>query len=1059
MTMKNLNRPLLRNIGHLFDKHYLLVWMLCTFGVAAAQNTGGRITGSVVSDKDGEPLTGVSILVKGTSKSAITDMNGNFSVNANAGQTIVFTFIGFEKLQATVTADKMNVRMKEAINTLDELVVIGYGTQRKKVNTGATLQIKGEELERQTTVSALHALQGSTPGVLITSTSGQPGASVNVTIRGKGTLTGANPLYIIDGVMGGDINSLSNSDIASIDVLKDAASCAIYGAQASNGVVIVTTKSGVGKARVSFESYYGVQNLAKKYEMLDASQYATVMNLQNINMGKAALYTDKTAFISKYADTDWLDEIFVEDAPIYSLNVGINGSSETSAYSMSVARTGQDGIVGGHDISSYERTNFRINSNHKLYDNKLTIGEHLNFVYINDHGIDVGGLYFNSLRAAFNTSPFLPMFDDNGNYLNNETGSTYNSTTWTPWFTGESNPYASMAISTKRSSSQRLFGDIYAELELLKGVKLKTSFGLNVYTGGSRSFTPVYELSMYTYNNKDFATQSLNRNRKWNWDNTLTYSRKLGDHGFTALIGMSMEEYQGEKMYIKNTDLVIADYEHAWIDNTTNTDIALFKYEGYPEEESMMMSYFGRLNYNFQEKYLFNATIRADGSSRFAASNRWGYFPSFSGGWILSSEDFMTDVTTIDFLKIRGSWGQVGNQNIKAWQYVAPITTADTYYYFGSGISENSLYSAGAAVDVVGAYPSRLSNPELKWETSEQTNVGFDAKLLSSRLDVSIEWYSKVSRDWLIQSPVLATAGADAPYINGGDVHNSGVELALIWNDRMGDFSYKVGINGSYNKNVVRDIPNSDGIIYGLANEIYSNAPAAYRKAEEGYPIGYFWGYQTDGIISTAEELAAYKAQFGNNTPQGSLIALGDVKYKEVQVDNKINENDKTMIGDPNPDYIFGFSLSGNWKGLDFSVIANGTAGNQIFQSYRNWSSQYSNYSTTILEAWNTRNTESSVPRLTTTNLNYQASDLFVQDGSFLRISNIQLGYDIAPLFHLKYLSKCRIYAAVQNALTISKYDGMDPEIGYGTDESTSGFDLGYYPRPRIVLAGVNITF
>lgn len=1041
------------------NRLFLMVLLFCSYGMATAQTAGGKITGTVTSEKDNEPLAGVSILVKGTTSSAITDFNGDFSIKANPGQTLVMSYIGFEGMQVVATNGKMAIVMKETVNSLDELVVIGYGTVRKKVNTGATLQVKGDDLQRQTTTTALHALQGSTPGVVITSTSGQPGADVKVTIRGLGTLSGANPLYIIDGVMGGNIAAISNSDIASIDVLKDAASCAIYGAQGANGVIIVTTKSGKGKSRVTFDSYYGVQNIAKKYDLLDASEYATVMNLQNINMGKAALYSDKNAFLAKYANTDWLDEMIVEDAPMYNVNLNVSGGSDVSTHSISLNRTGQDGIVGGHDVSSYERTTFRVNSEHKMYDNKLTIGEHINYSYVRNAGIGVGGLYNNTLRAAFNASPFLPMTDDSGNYLNNKATSMYNGAAWTPWNPGEANPYAAMMMSTSNSSSEQLFGDVYAEFEPIKGLKFKTTLGIDIYSGGSRSFTPVYELSMYSYSNNDYASQSMNRSRRYNWENTVTYQTKFGDHDLTVLAGNTINEYQGEWMYLRNANLTIADFEHAWIDNTLSRDLTLLSFGGAPNNESKMMSYFGRFIYNYQDKYLLNGTLRADGSSRFAAGHRWGYFPSISMGWLASSEEFMNDVTAINFLKVRGSFGQVGNQNTAPWQYVAPITTSNTNYYFGAGTAPNTLTSKGATINVTGAYPSRLSNPLLKWEASEQANIGFDAKFLQSKLDMSFDWYNKISRDWLIQAPVLATAGADAPYINGGDVHNTGVELSLTWNDHIGDFNYKVNVNGSTNKNMVRDIPTEDGIIYGTSNEIYANAPAVYRRAEEGYPIGYFWGYQTDGIIATNDQLTAYKALVGNNTPQGSLIGLGDVMYKEVLVDGKIDENDKTMIGDPNPDFIFGLNISGNWKQLDFSLVASGTAGNQIFQSYRNSTSQFSNYSTSVLNAWNSRNTGSDVPRLTTSNLNYQPSDLFVKDGSFLRISNIQIGYDIAKLLNWKYLSRCRIYGAVQNAITFTKYDGMDPEIGYGTDASTSGMDLGYYPRPRILLAGVNLTF
>jgi TonB-linked SusC/RagA family outer membrane protein len=453
---------------------------------------------------------------------------------------------------------------------------------------------------------------------------------------------------------------------------------------------------------------------------------------------------------------------------------------------------------------------------------------------------------------------------------------------------------------------------------------------------------------------------------------------------------------------------------------------------------------------------MINATLRADGSSRFASGNRFGYFPSVSAGWTISNEKFMESTKSwLDFLKIRVSWGQVGNQNIDNYQYLAPIKNTNTHYLFGSGYSDSD--AADQLGKNWGAYPSRLANADLTWETSEQTNIGFDARLLQSRLGVNFDFYVKNTKDWLVQAPILATVGAGAPYINGGSVKNTGVELALTWNDQIGkDFTYNIGVNGSYNKNKVGEIPNEDGIIHGSSNQLYDNSPEFYR-AENGKAIGYFWGYKTDGLFQNQQEINDWIAA-GNGILQ-SDVQPGDVRYVDVNHDGVIDDNDKVDLGNGMPDFTFGFNLGFTYKNFDFSVVASGAAGQQIVQSYRGQTNKYANYTTRILDRWTGEGTSYTIPRVTEQNINWQFSDLYVQDGDYLRISNITLGYDFAKLIHCKAISQCRLYAQVQNAFTFTKYDGMDPEIGYGTDSWASGIDVGYYPRPRTFLVGVNLKF
>ncbi len=1047
------------------------LWKICLILVVSLFSTVGlyaqavqEISGTVTSL--GEPLTGASVVEKGTTNGTLTDIDGQFTLKVKEGATLEISFIGFKAKTVVVGQTKvLNIELEEEANILNEVIAIGYGVQKKKLNTGATLQVKGDDLARLNTTNPLQALQGQSPGVQISSTSGQPGAEMKVTVRGLGTIGNSGPLYIIDGVEG-DISVLNASDIQSIDVLKDAASAAIYGAQAANGVILVTTKQGTkGRGQVSFDAYYGIQNVARKANMLNAEEYKTIMNEQSLNSGGGLINFDG---MDGLADTNWINQMFKDDAKTENYALNVNGGSETSVYSLSLNYLSQEGIVGGKDISNYERYGFRINTEHKLYNNFLKVGQHLNFNYIKNRGIDVGNQYNNTLRGAFATSPLSPVYSDNSPY-----GSPYNDTTNSPWYNGDGNPYGSMMTnSNNKNDAQKLMADVYAEIEPIHNLKVRSVFGINYSSSEYRSYTPFYQFSAYDYN-KDHTTveQNMSKGHTLTWTNTAGYDFTMAeDHAFNVLVGMEAVRYQGSYLSGSNWNLLsqFNDFSHAYLDNTTGKATATVNDKnevtvtetrtvgGRPEHTYRRVSYFGRIGYNYKERYMFNATLRADGSSKFAKGNRWGYFPSFSAGWVITNEDFMqsiVDSRTLDFLKLRVSWGQVGNQDIDNDQYTAPINTSTAVstdnpaanYVFGTNKN-----------NVPGAYPSRLSNKEVKWETSEQFNVGVDAYFLKNRLGVNADFYIRTTKDWLVEAPILATAGTGAPYINGGDVKNTGVELALTWRDNIGQFNYNVGVNGAYNRNRVGNIPTEDGIIHGTTAMLFDNSEEFYR-AENGHAIGYFWGYKTDGLFQNEEEIAAWKAA-GKGILQAD-VKPGDVKYVDMNGDGKIDAEDKTDLGNGMPDFTFGFNLGFEYKGFDFSLNANGVAGNEIVQSYRNHTNKQANYTTAILQRWTGEGTSNKIPRVTETNVNWQFSDLYLQKGDYLRISNITIGYDFAKLINWKYISQCRLYASVQNAFTFTNYDGMDPEIGYGTDKWVQGIDLGYYPRPRTYLFGVNLKF
>jgi len=1036
----------------------MLALLVCLAAKAQQQQVSG-----IVRDQSGTPMPGVNVLLKGTTFGTSTDSNGKFVLQAAPVDVLEVSFIGYKPKQISVgNQTTFDIVIDEDLTTLSEVIVVGYGEQKKALNTGANLQVKGEDLQKLSTTNVLQALQGQTPGVQITTTSGQPGSGIRVVIRGQGTINGAGPLYVVDGVLMGDINFLSPSDIESIDVLKDAASAAIYGSQGANGVILVTTKKGkgAGKSQITFDAFYGVQNVARKMPMLNAQEYAMIMNESAVNSGNQPFFTDdevtkigngatdwsnprltNSQIKAMQGGTNWLDQIFEKNAPTQNYALGLTGGSETSTYSSGLSYQSQAGIIGGKANSYYERYNFRFNSEHKLYGDVLRFGENLNFAYTKNNGIQVGGIYGNSVLPALQASPFLPMYDSTGNFWDNS-GSK--------WVPGEANPYAQLQLQNQsRNNTQRIVGNIYLELRPIKNLKLRSTLSMDASNNDGHSFTPVYKLSQYSFNDTTRVSQSMGKYRTLIWDNLATYASNAGDdHHFEVMAGTSVILGTGVGMYGSNYNLSFNTLENAWLSNSLNkTNANKMGVSGGPSDDNKVLSYFGRFHYNFKETYLLNATFRADASSNFARGHRWGYFPSVSAGWVLTNENFMAGLTRVfDQLKLRASWGQVGNRNVPAFRYLSPVTYAYGNYPFG--VTEGNL--------TPGAYQSRLANPNLKWETSEQTDIGFDARLLGGKMSVAFDWYNKATKDWLIQAPVVATAGADAPWINGGKVTNKGVELMLSYTDEIGSLRYTVSANGAYNTNKVNEIPTADGTIHGETNAIFVNADEFYR-AQTGYPIGYFYGYKTNGVFQTEEDVNNYRNSEGKVIQPDAKP--GDLRYVDKDGNGVIDASDRTMIGNPNPKYTFGFNVQLNFKGFDFVVVGNGVAGNDIAQSYRS-PGGYSNYTKYILDRWHGPGSSDKLPRVDQNGTNFiKFSDIYLQKGDFLRISNVTLGYDFTKLIKVKAFSQLRLYASALNLFTFTKYNGMDPEIGYGSNSYSSGIDIGYYPRPRTYLVGLNVKF
>lgn len=1033
------------------------------------------IVNGVVKDATGSPLIGVSVVVKGTTNGVLTDLDGNFSFKlSNPNVVLVFSYVGFKTQEVAVAGqNNLSVTLKEDLSLLDEVVVVGYGVQKKKLITGATVQVNGDNIQKMSTTSAFTALQSQTPGVNITQSSGQPGEGFKVYIRGIGTIGDYAPLYVIDGVAGGDINNLSPADIESIDVLKDAASAAIYGARAANGVILVTTKQGKsGKIQVSYDGYLGWQNVYKMPSLLNAQQYMQVMDEVNFNEGLApndwkkalgSYYDD--AMSGAWTGTNWLEEIRNKNAVTQSHALNIVGGSELSKFSLGISYTAQDGILGKPVASEYERTTVRMNSDHVLWKSKdleiIKVGENMSYNYTVKNGIGIGNQYGNDISSALRGMPIMPVYDAEGNYFDRLDKEAMGLSNYEPLM---ANPKATMVYERgyNTSKSYNLNMSAYVQVQPIKNLVFKSQFGYKMSSNNYRSYKPKYDLA--TSSARTVALTDQHGGMGWNftWDNTLNYKFTLADsHHFDALIGQSIEKSgMGEDFGATNGGMLFDGYKYAYLDNSSGLQPGVTTWMGAPWTPNRLVSFFGRVNYDWNETYMLSLIMRGDASSNFARGNRWGYFPSVSAGWLVTNEKFMDSSRSwLDFLKLRGSWGQNGNNKIDPFQYLAMISFDDTAAYsFGNNKEGQST----------GGYASILPNPAISWETSEQLDLGLDARFLNSRLGVAFDWYTKKTKDWLVKAPILGSYGMGnkgAPYINGGTIENKGIELGLNWNDRVQDFGYSANLNLAYNKNEVTEIKNAEGIIHGKAHVLSQGTTEMYR-AQVNHPLGYFYGYKTAGIFQNQAEIAAWKAD-GNGILQGN-VQPGDVKFVDLNHDGVINDEDKTQIGNPNPKYTLGFSMNFDYKGFDLSFTTYGAFGQQIAKSYRRFGDgRHENYTTDVYERWHGENTSNKMPRLTAgNNANLMnISDIYIENGDYLRMQNITLGYDFKRVFKTLPFSQARFYFSAQNLFTITGYSGMDPEVGYsaadndGTDNWASGIDLGFYPSPRTYLFGVNLKF
>ena len=1037
---------------------------------ASAQNI--VVKGTVTDAADGTPVPYATIVVKGASVWTTTENDGTYSIESPVNGVLSVSNLGYAEAEINVEGRTVvNIQLAPEFDALSESVVIGYGVQQKKLLTGSTIQVKGDDLAKLSTTSALGALQSQSPGVQITQNSGQPGQGFKVNIRGIGTIGDSAPLYVIDGVAGGDINVLNPSDIESIDVLKDAASAAIYGARAANGVVLVTTRQGKeGRAVVSYDGYVGAPYIAKMPDLCTAQEYMMLQDMALTNSGSPAYDWEKLLPSDLYKSikdgswtgTNWVKEMYNKGALTQNHSVNVAGGSADNKFSLGFSYTGQDGILGYNALESvnaeYRRYTFRVNSDHVVIKRNgldiLKVGETLNYSFGTNSGIAEGDIYWNSLHNAIGANPLLPVYayDAEGNITGFYDTEAREKDGW-KFDDNAKHPmgldyYTSRGRNTSKSYS--LQASAYAELQPIKNLRIKSQVGYRMSGSSSRSYTMLYDLAGSQYSDYDELSQSMSLGHRLTWENTASYHFDINsDHVFDIVAGQSIEKWgMGESLSGESANSIFTnDFERAYLSNAKPERLDQVSLSGRPSTKGALASFFGRLNYNIKETYLFSATLRADGSSNFARGHRWGIFPSVSAGWVISNENWMGGSKGwLDFLKLRASWGQNGNASISNFQYLTTIglSSSAAYYYSNKGVPST------------GAIPGTLANPNVSWETSEQTNIGLDARFFNSAFGVTVDGYIKNTKDWLVQAPIASVYGFEAPYVNGGDVRNSGIELALDYSKYTGEFNWGVKINGSYNKNVVTRIANAEGIIHG-EDDVLSQGTGEMYRVQEGYPIGYFYGYKTAGIFQNQAQVDATKAKYDDAKP-------GDVIFVDYDGDGEITDDDRTMIGNPHPDFTAGLNLWFSYKGFDLNITGYGAFGQQIAKSYRSFfDSPRENFTRDFLNCWTGEGTSNRYPTLTLCNdRNWSnISEIYIENGDYFKVSNVTLGYDFSRLFGKKsFVSKARLYVSAQNLLTITKYSGMDPEIGYGFDEDwVSGIDLGYYPSARTFLVGVNLSF
>ena len=1071
-------------------KKLLSVLFLLSFTLLAsvyAQNI--QVKGTVVSGTDNEPLPGVNVVVKGNAATGtITGIDGEFALSVPSDAILSISYIGFKSQEISVNGKhELKIVLQEDAEALDEVVVVGYGVQKKSVVTASIAKVSSEDIAAKAPVRMDNALKGLAAGVDVTSASGQPGDSPRVRVRGIGTINNSDPLYIVDGMpIGGGLDFVNPNDIESIEVLKDAASGAIYGARAANGVILVTTKKGkMGKAQINYNFSYGWQSAWKQRDVTSATDYAILQNESRVNGGQAPIYADPYNLIDangqaiKGFGTDWQKLLFNDNAPVMNHDVTISGASEKINYYLSLGYYTQDGIVGGnYGQSNYDRLTIRSNTQYNVIDaskersflNKLDLG--VNIAYMRTHatGINTNSEFGSALGSALYLSPILTstLTGDAAAEMiayykaydlpRDENGNPYTVPGYGGAYQEMNNPLAMMTLSPQKNWSHKFVPKFSIDLQLWDNLKYHFSYSADMgFWGYDKATTSRFYLS--GNNNASHTSVEANKeqNVTWQLENTLTYDKTIGKHTFGVVLGQSALKYKGDYLKGNRWNLVnpnkpSIDYSTGNIEYTKNDKDEItgatvqYGVSGAPRIEHTMSSMFARLSYNYDERYMFQATIRRDGSSRFGPNNKYGTFPSVSAGWNVTNEAFMENTREwLSNLKIRASWGKNGNDNI------------DEFGYTSLTAMGNNVLLGRDAVKYIGSKAQRLANPDLKWEESEQTDFGIDLGFFNNALTFSADYYIKKTNGMIMEMPIPSYVGESKPLGNVGDMENSGFEFEIGYKWNISDAKFAVKGNATYLKNTLKNLGNDTGYmdfdgIQGLSG--------GGTRGSNGQPFPYFFGYKTDGVFQNVDEIRAYVNKDGAMIMPNAVP--GDTRFVDVNGDGSISADDRTNIGNGTPDWTYGLNFNADWKGFDFNIFFQGVAGADVFDATYRTDVASGNYPSWMLGRWTGEGTSNKYPRLAVGDAtNWMVSDLYVCDGSYLRLKNITLGYTLPVALTRKLtIERLRVYVQAENLVTWTKYWGFDPEISSGPDGIKSlGIDRGVYPQARTFTVGVNVSF
>ncbi len=1015
-----------------------------------AQDASIKVTGTIISSVDSLPMIGVSVIEKGTSNGAVTDLDGKYLLIVPSNSVLKFSYIGFLSQEIAVQSrTTIDVVMEEEVELLNEIVVTGYKKEIKSDVATAISTIKSENIENLVVLGIDQALQGQAPGIMVTQTTGAPGDDIAVRIRGVGTIGNNNPLYIIDGVpTTGNINMFSTNDIESIQVLKDGASASIYGARAANGVVIITTKKGkVGKAQFTFDVSAGIQEANRLPKLLNAKEFLTIRNeaIANANelripIRQLDLYDP--AILDTLPDTDWMDLMF-NKASIQRYSLSATGGSESGKFFILGEYMTQDGVFRGQGFKKY-----LLRFNGETGNKRIKIGNNLSFSVtdrkvINSSGDGFGpGNELSGIRYTMIMSPLVPVRYPDGSYVK------VTSELDDPMLFGDgnANPLAFVDATDWTIKRYRIFGNVYAELTLIDGLKLRTTLGGDLLFENGKLFKERLSQAVY---DPSSLTESRVFDQNLIWNNTLDFTRSLGKFNVSALLGMEAIDNKTNYLSASSNNFSKTDPLFRYIDNSVAAEIGNLGASGI-ETEWALLSYFAQGGVSFDRRYVINGSIRWDGSSRFGEGNRWGVFPSVSAAWNVSNESFFRKVPLISNLKIRTSWGKLGNQEIGVYPYSSLIETGRRVYTFGDQI-------------VTGARLVEGGNSNIKWETTTQLDFGLELGLLKDRLSFVVDYYKKNTNDILVRVPIPQAGGSqNPPYVNAGEVENKGWEFSAIFRGRKNKFIYSLGANIATVHNEVISLAESEPILGG-----FGLSDGAITKTEVGYPIGSFYLWKMEGLFQSQAEIDESPFQTDDTRP-------GDVKFADLNGDNIINDKDRTHLGNPFPDFIYGFNASAEYKNFDLSLLAQGVQGNDVYFLYGNFATEvqsrgFNSYQE-ILNRWTPENTNTNIPKVSIddNNGNRRISTRWLEDGSYFRIRNITLGYNFKDLIKTDAIGSMRLYLSVQNAFTFTKYSGLDPEIQANTNDTQGvniasdlavGIDWGTVPSPRTFIAGLRMVF